>query len=52
MLDLGKEDEKIQKKIRSVPKSSLDQVPVEQVLNLEWVKKNLEVDLGSPLKEK
>ena len=52
MLDLGKEEEKIWKKIRSVPKSSLDWAPVEWVLNSEWVKKNPGVDPGSPLKEK
>ena len=52
MLDLGKEEEKIWKEIRSVLKSSLDWAPVEWVLNSEWVKKNPGVDPGSPLKEK
>ena len=52
MLDLGKKEEEIWKEIRSVLKSSLDQVPVEWVLNLECVKKNLGVDLDSLPKEK
>ena len=52
MLDLEKEEEEIWKEICLVPKSSLDQVLVEQVLNPEWVKKNLGVDSASLLKEK